>query len=253
MSSWKRDAASGLVVVVPILVSVYVVAWLYWRLKGIPILDQMDPRLKVVVMLALFAVAVLGIGYLMRTTLGSVVEGYVDKAANQLPLIRVIYNASKMAVETALSGTDDLQTPVKLETWNGMRMTAFKTGQTAPDGRDVLFLPTAPNITTGFVVEVEPDRYEELDERVEDALTRVLSAGFGDVDQEASPIPMSDVATDESDPDGETPADPDGEQPAEPTVDGQRAADPDANGRGSADSAVDDRDPADSDGGTSAE
>jgi len=85
-----------------------------------------------------------------------------------------------MAVETAVSGTEDLQTPVKLETWNGMRMTAFKTGKTAADGREVLFLPTSPNITTGYVIEVTQDRYEEIDESVEDALTRVLSAGFGE-------------------------------------------------------------------------
>jgi uncharacterized membrane protein len=44
----------------------------------------------------------------------------------------------------------------------------------------VLFLPTAPNITTGFVIEVEPEVYTETDERVEDALTRILSAGFGE-------------------------------------------------------------------------
>jgi uncharacterized membrane protein len=59
-------------------------------------------------------------------------------------------------------------------------MTAFKTGQKTDDGRDLLFLPTAPNITTGFVIEVEPEDYTETDESLEDALTRVLSAGFGE-------------------------------------------------------------------------
>ncbi len=82
---------------------------------------------------------------------------------------------------------------MKLEVWDGMRMTAFKTGQTTEDGREVLFLPTAPNITTGYVVEVEPHRYEEIDERVEEALTRILSAGFGDTDRStATPIPVAD-------------------------------------------------------------
>jgi len=104
----------------------------------------------------------------------------------------VVYNASKMAVETAVSGTEDLQTPVKLEVWDGMRMTAFKTGKTTEDGREVLFLPTAPNITTGYVVEVHPDRYEEIDERVEDALTRILSAGFGETHSAKTPIPVTE-------------------------------------------------------------
>jgi uncharacterized membrane protein len=97
-----------------------------------------------------------------------------------------------MAAETALSGTEELQAPVKLETWNGLRMTAFKTGKTTDDGRDVLFLPTSPNITTGFVIEVHPDEYELTDERVEDALTRVLSAGFGESRDQTIPAGLVD-------------------------------------------------------------
>jgi len=40
-------------------------------------------------------------------------------------------------------------------------MTAFRTGKKTRDGKIVLFMPTAPNITTGFVIEVEPERIEE--------------------------------------------------------------------------------------------
>jgi uncharacterized membrane protein len=114
---------------------------------------------------------------------------------NQLPGLRVVYNASKMAVETAVTGTADLQKPVRLEVWDGLRMTAFKTGQRTDDGRELLFLPTAPNITTGFVIEVEPDRYEEVDERVEDALTRVLSGGFGETRDATVRINEEEIAT----------------------------------------------------------
>lgn len=203
MSSWKRDAASGLVVLVPILVSVYVVAWFYWRLAGIPTgVDNLSEPLQVLILLAVFAAVVLGVGFLMRSALGSIVEGWVDTAVNQVPGIRVVYNASKMAVETALSGTDELQAPVKIEPWEGVRMTAFKTGKTARDGREVLFLPTAPNITTGFVIEVESHQYEEVDERVEEALTRILSAGFGDSETQRTPIPTG--GTNESDDTGES-------------------------------------------------
>jgi uncharacterized membrane protein len=180
MSTWKRDAASGLVVVVPILLSVYVVYWLYRRVADVPLLGELADPLKVVVLLALFWAVVFGVGYLMRTTAGNVAEGWIDDVANRVPVIRVVYNASKMAVETALTGTDELQRPVKLEPWDGMRMTAFKTGKRTPDGRDVLFLPTAPNITTGYVIEVDPADYVETEEHVEDALTRILSAGFGE-------------------------------------------------------------------------
>jgi uncharacterized membrane protein len=192
---WKRDFASGLIILLPLLVTAYIIYWLYVRLAGIPLPVNIDPidifgvtihvqsPLRVGLTLMIFVLLVFSMGYLMRTAFGAVIEDAIDGLMNQLPGLRVVYNASKMAVETAVSGADELQEPVKLETWEGLRMTAFKTGKRTDDGREVLFLPTAPNITTGYVIEVDPAKYEETDETVEDALTRVLSAGFGEADQ----------------------------------------------------------------------
>jgi len=133
-----------------------------------------------------------------------VAESKMDEAINRIPALRVVYNASKLAVETALSGTDELQNPVYLETWAGIRMTAFKTGKKTRDGKIVLFMPTAPNITSGFVIEVEPERIEETGETVEEGMTRILSAGFA---ESAHQIPVEEErqregAAGESDPSG---------------------------------------------------
>ena len=196
MAAWKRDIASGLIVLLPLIVTAYVVAFIYNQLAQVPVpIDY--PPLRVLLTLVVFFLLVLSIGYLSRTAFGDFIEEPIDGLVNPLPGLRVVYNASKMAVETAVSGTEDLRTPVKLETWEGMRMTAFKTGKRTEDGRDILFLPTAPNITTGFVVEVEPDDYTELEEGVEDSLTRILSAGFGESRDSSVPISVTDeVAAD---------------------------------------------------------
>ncbi len=198
MSTWKRDAASGLVVLVPIIVTIWVVWWLFRFIANLPLIENQiaNPALRVVLTLVLFALLVLAVGYLMRTALGSIVEAAIDDVMNQVPGLRVVYNASKMGVETALNGTNELQEPVKVFTWDGIRMTAFKTGREAPDGRKLLFLPTAPNITSGFVIEVEQEDLIETDETVEEALTRILSAGFGERDRAEKGIPI-DVIGDE--------------------------------------------------------
>ncbi len=206
MASWKRDFASGLIILVPLLVTIIVLAWLYSHLTRVPI--PVEPLadayglpkepLQVLLTIIIFVLLVFSVGYLMRTAVGAVAETALDDLMNSLPGLRVIYNASKMAVETALGGTSDLQAPVRLEVWDGLRMTAFKTGNTTPDGREVLFLPTAPNITTGFVIEVESERYYEIDDSVEDALTRLLSAGFGDSTEESVTELLVDEGSDES-------------------------------------------------------
>jgi len=207
MSTWKRDIASGLVVLLPLGILLFVVNWLYTRIIGLPLIAELDfaelgvpsglvPLTRILVALALIITLILAVGYLMRTTAGRVFEATIDDTINRVPGLRVVYNASKLAVETALSGTDDLQQPVRLEIWNGVRMTAFKTGKKTQDGRVVLFMPTAPNITTGFVMEVDPERVEDTGEKVEEALTRVLSAGFAEsahqIPVEEEPNPAAD-------------------------------------------------------------
>ncbi len=195
MAAWKRDFASGLIVLLPILVTIFVLLWLYNRVAQIPV-PVASPPLRVALTLVVFVMLVFSIGYMMRTAIGTVFESTLDDLMNRLPGLRVVYNASKMAVETAVSGTDGLQTPVKIEPWPGVRMTAFKTGKRTADGRDVLFFPTAPNITTGFVIEMDPADYEETNESVEDALTRLLSAGFGETSDEEFHDVIGDVTAD---------------------------------------------------------
>jgi uncharacterized membrane protein len=219
MATWKRDFASGLVVLLPILVTLYVVYWLLSQLAGItPASKAIGPLPSALLTLLIFGLLVMAVGYLMRTALGSILEGYIDQLFNRLPGLRIVYNASKMGVETALTGTEDLQAPVRVEAWEGMRMTAFKTGKHTADGRDIVFLPTSPNITTGYVVELKPEDYEEIDETVEEALTRVLSAGFGENEKEDLAATLLD-GDDETEGDSETEANGETKTGSDETVD----------------------------------
>lgn len=213
MTSWKRDAASGLVVLIPILVTLYVVIWLYSAISAVPLLQQIIQAelfggnmivaelARVILTLLVFGALVLSIGYLMRTALGRLIEQGIDNVVNRVPGLRVVYNASKIAVDTAISGGAELQRPIKVEPWDGMRLTAFKTGKRTDDGREIIFMPTSPNITSGYVMEVDESRIIETDEKVEDALTRVLSAGFGESDRE---VPIDVIHANDHGPSHET-------------------------------------------------
>lgn len=198
MASWKRVFASGLILIGPILVTLYAVYRVYAIVAGITPMIMFDAgrlsgliaheptrmlvarALRIVVLVSVFVLVTVAIGMLTRTTIGDVFARSVDGIANQVPGLRVIYNASKVAAETTFGEEQALQEPVRITSWDGTTMTAFKTGHTTTDGRLVLFIPTAPNVTSGFVVEAEPDRVTETGEPVEEALARILSGGFGD-------------------------------------------------------------------------
>lgn len=182
----KEPAAAGLVIVVPIVVTLLVISWLFEKIAQIPgsqyfnITDiyVVDQTLKLSILLGVSAVIVTGIGRFVNTSSGFKIEKAIDYAFDQIPFISSVYNMSKITTETVLGGAEDLSEPVKVE-YNGARMTAFKTGNQTKDGREIVFLPTAPNITSGLVLELEPDQIQETDETAEHALTKVLSAGFG--------------------------------------------------------------------------
>ncbi len=189
MVEWKRDLVSGLVVLAPLLVTLYAAAWLFLLVAGLPLVEAVEgPLVRVGAALGVFVLAVALVGIAMRTAGGAIASAWVDAAINRVPILRVVYNACQLAVETVVSGNAELKEPVKVTTWMGARMTAFKTGNRTDDGRMLLFMPTAPNVTTGYVIEVDPADVEPTDETVEEAMTRLLSAGFGDRDRPAGEL-----------------------------------------------------------------
>jgi uncharacterized membrane protein len=221
VSSWKRDFGRGLIVLVPIAITLFIVSVLYSFVASLTpdvLLDAetlgtvfvgVDERtgeilagiLRVLILLSIVAALMYALGALARTTIGELFETWLDRAANRVPGLRLIYNASKTTTQVTV-GSDAIQGPVKFEVWTGIRMTGFKTGHRTEDGRVVLFLPTAPNITTGFVLEVDPNDITELDESMEAALTRIISAGFGDAtrsrDGAAGEVSIDDLAQEAS-------------------------------------------------------
>jgi len=199
-SSLRTDFTSGLVVLLPVLVSLFAVLWVYNRIASIPWIREIVKRLpyvgesipvttaQVALTVSATVLLLLAVGSLMRTAVGSVFERRLDALMNRVPVLRMVYNASKIAVETVFTDDFDLNRPVKIEAWNGMELTAFRTGKKTDDGRAIVFMPTAPNITSGFVIEVEESDIIETDETVEEALTRVISAGFGEDDSGSTPL-----------------------------------------------------------------
>lgn len=190
-TSLKRDAASGLVVVVPLLFTAYVLWWLFQRIANVPLVGHLTPYVpflrhvsedlaQATLTLVVLAGTLVVLSWVMRTALGAVVETAIDDAVNRVPGFRVVYNASKLAVETAVDEDVELESPAKLHIWGDTRVTAFHTGRVADDGRVTLFVPASPLIFTGFVIEVDERRVVETNEPALDALIRVLSAGFAD-------------------------------------------------------------------------
>lgn len=181
----RDSVAAGAVVVIPVLAVFYIVSvlnsWYTGLVGGNLLVFTGDPMLDYVLnLIGVSAVTLVFLGVLgevTRTYLGQKLTETTTRYIERVPLFGRIYLAAKKASENTLASEQRLQSPVKIDTGNTRRY-AFRTGNRTEDGREVLFMPTAPNPTSGFVVEVEDENIEETDIDAQTALERLLSAGF---------------------------------------------------------------------------
>ncbi|MBS1263504.1 MAG: hypothetical protein MAG715_00686 [Methanonatronarchaeales archaeon] len=180
----RRDLLGGLVVVLPVLIVLYTVFWAFSMLSHLPLPfaptghPVIDAAIRVAVALAAFVIALLLAGRGTRTLVGRRAERWFDRQMNRIPAFRILYNASKVALEMAVRGAGEFQVPVRVHVSENISLVGFKTGSDIVEGRETVFVPTAPNITSGVVLYVEPDGIDEVEASTEDTLTHVISAGF---------------------------------------------------------------------------
>lgn len=189
-SGVRKSAIAGLVLLFPVLAVVLLTLWVYRALSdflgieavmltGFPLADQAFTFLLVLVLVG--GVVVFS-GYVARSFVGKRLETVVDGVFDKLPLLGRVYKLAKTASADVFE-EDRFKKPVRVDV-GGVVRPGFKTGNKTADGNEVVFVPASPNIASGFVMEVDPERIEEADETVDEILEKLLSAGFAGYEKE---------------------------------------------------------------------
>jgi uncharacterized membrane protein len=184
-SGLKRMVVAGLIILSPFVATYMVVKWFIGIFHGFPgdelfyvtAYPILNDLLKAGALTAASGLLIVVVGKFASTRKGSLFEKKLDVFFMRLPFIGSVYSITKTAMDTVLRKKEDFEHPVKLN-YNGMKFTAFQTGRCVEEGKRLVFVPTSPNITSGFVIEVDESQIEETEETLEQAFTRVLSAGF---------------------------------------------------------------------------
>ncbi len=100
----------------------------------------------------------------------------------RIPLIKSVYSLSKQVVDVfATSKSNAFRSVVVVEFPRpGLKAIGFVTGMMKDvDGKELtkVFVPTAPNPTTGFLELVPTEQVQATDMKVEDAFTMLVSGG----------------------------------------------------------------------------
>ena len=186
---------SGVLIVVPLVLTLYILRFLYSFTAGLlaPFVSRlfvssfpkMLPPSVVSYAVATISVCVfLGLLYLvgMITTdvLGRRLIGLAEAIIRRIPFIKTIYNSSKQIVDTISfrEGSSSFKSVVLIEfPMSDLLTVGFVTGR-LKDGTYKVFVPTAPNITVGFLQLCPPETVRNCDLSIEDAVKIVVSGGL---------------------------------------------------------------------------
>jgi uncharacterized membrane protein len=176
----------GILAVIPLALSYYAIRFLYIavdRKVARPIekiLGTSVPGLGIVLLLLILYL----LGLVASNWAGKRVFQAIERVVERIPLIKNIYHLGRQ-FGTALSIPEKhvFKRAVLVEHFKpGVLSIAFVTGEVrdAKTGEVLLrlFIPTAPNPTTGFMVFVPADRVRELGWSVKDAMNAVISGGI---------------------------------------------------------------------------
>ena len=184
----RTRMASGLVVLIPLVVTIGLIRFLFGFTSGIllPIVDpavaDWPPLWRAVLSLGVLVLGVYILGEIAHHVVGRRVLALGESVVMRVPLVKVVYSASKQVVAAFQGrGTRAFQSVVYLEfPREGMRAIGFVTSTTRrEDGGlwSTVFVPTTPNPTTGFLQLVKEDDMIRTTYTVEEGIKMVMSLG----------------------------------------------------------------------------
>lgn len=194
----KRWFLAGLLVWIPLGATLLVIRFLLGLLDTSLLLIPPSLRPDIPGLGALLSVAlVLGTGVLAANFLGSKLLEWIENLFQQIPLVRSLYGGMKKLAETLFSENGTSFRKVVLIEWPrvGQWSVGFQAGEplrqaAAITGEEMVtvFVPTTPNPTSGFLMQVKKHEALVLDMTVEEGMRYVISLGVVPPTSGATPM-----------------------------------------------------------------
>lgn len=187
-SRFATRMASGIVALIPIVVTFVVLRWVFGLTAGIvlPVIDSTlgawPPPARIALAIVVVIAAVYVLGEIAAHVVGRRVLALGEALLLRVPFVKVIYSISKQVVGAFQGqGSKAFKSVVYVDFPHpGLKSVAFVTSDfTKPDGSawSTIFVPTTPNPTTGFLQIVPRERLERTEMTVEEGIKMIMSLG----------------------------------------------------------------------------
>ncbi|MDQ8204283.1 DUF502 domain-containing protein [Pelagicoccus sp. SDUM812003] len=181
----KKTVLKGLAVLLPSLILGVLVLWIWGVVsrfaepagKALSKWWGVSETLGVVAAIALFVLLCYGMGKFVTTVIGSRLHFLVEsKVLHRAPGYAVLSNIVKQLFGMEKSPLSSFSM-VEFED-AGVRVMGFAM-ETSEDGWVTLFIPTAPNPTSGFILHVRQEKVRDLGVGSGEAIESVIACGAG--------------------------------------------------------------------------
>jgi uncharacterized membrane protein len=203
--SLRRLLVAGILVWLPIIATIWVISFvvtlmdrtlllLPTRYQPLTLLGFHLPGLGVI-----FAfLVVLLTGLLVTNLIGRQLVGYWEDLMQRIPLVRSVYGGVRSFTESVLSSSNSFRQVVAVEyprpgIWSIGFVTAEDVAEVSSrTGQHVrcVFISTAPNPTSGFIILVPQDQLIELDMSVDAAMKMIVTCGVVVPDAPVAHLPL---------------------------------------------------------------
>ncbi len=188
LASLRRYLLQGLAVIGPLGITAFVLVWLFRTVDGLlgpwlePILGRSAPGIGILLLI----VVLLLVGWIVERTVGARLVQVGERLLARVPVVRRLYGGSSRIVR-AVVGEEKMafREAVLFEyPRRGLWALGLVTGHAPATAKEVLtdegvtiYMPTAPNPMSGFLVIANRSDVRRTGLSVEEVFTFVLSAG----------------------------------------------------------------------------
>lgn len=191
----KKIFITGFLAMLPLVITIYIIKILYGLIVRnlMPFFNKLAAAYKIdipdslmgVLTVILFVLLVFGVGILTRMYIGKILIGLLEKAVTNIPVVNTIYTAIKQMIDSFGSSSNNFEKVVLVDFPRaGIKCVGYVVRTSQPlflsaIGEECynVFVPTAPNPTSGFVTIVPVKDCIELPVSVEDGVKFVFSVG----------------------------------------------------------------------------
>lgn len=201
----RRLFLTGLAIILPLIITIWVLRLFFDLVHGVttplilrvlallrfPYLDDpafatyVAPLIGIVITILLIIL----VGVLTTNLLGRQIVAAFDRVMLRIPLIKGIYGAARQLLDAFHTKSDSFQRVVAVEyPSRGIYTLGFLTRERTTihsedrdrdlRGHSLIFLPTSPNPTSGWLVAVPNERLVPLDMSVEEGAKMIVSGGL---------------------------------------------------------------------------